>query len=372
MNRLILALGALLIVAACGDATEQIPAPKSVDIGHARFSYTDPERSSWTEDGDRPIRGWIWYPAEGPQEPELVAFPEGRPVFVGGYSARNAPPAEGPARPLVVLSHGTGGSGFGMMWLARRLADAGYVVAAPDHHGNTAAEEAYDPRGFRMFWERPQDISVLIDRLLADPEWEGRIDRERIGAVGFSLGGYTVTALAGGRIDLEAYAAFCESPRADATCGPQPEYPEAGPLFEEMLAKDPTLAAAIGRHGDDYSDPRIRTVAALAPALGSGFTADSLASIDRPVLVIVGDADETTPAATGGQVVAEGIPGAEFVMLDATDHYSFLNPCTPRGKRFVPACTEVGRNRQAIHEEAAELVLDHLSETLGNNASSDH
>ena len=56
------------------------------------------------------------------------------------------------------------------------MAANGYIVAAVDHHGNTAAEEKFDPRGFRMPWERAKDLSTVIDLLLADPQWGPQID----------------------------------------------------------------------------------------------------------------------------------------------------------------------------------------------------
>ena len=50
----------------------------------------------------------------------------------------------GSKRPLVLLSHGTGGSAVMLAWLGETLARAGYVVAAINHHGNTATEDEAD------------------------------------------------------------------------------------------------------------------------------------------------------------------------------------------------------------------------------------
>ena len=84
-----------------------------------------------------------------------------------------------------------------MAWLAETLASNGYIVAAVNNHGNTAAEPSYQLHGFMLWWERARDISVLIDRLVADPQSGAHIDRSRIGVAGFSLGGYTALAMVG-------------------------------------------------------------------------------------------------------------------------------------------------------------------------------
>ncbi|MEM0929377.1 MAG: prolyl oligopeptidase family serine peptidase [Pseudomonadota bacterium] len=129
-----------------------------------------------------------------------------------------------------------------MMWLGRALAEEGYIAVAVDHHGNTAAEESFDPRGFRTWWERSRDLTFALDALLANDTFGRLIDQDRLGAAGFSLGGYTVTALAGGQTDRELFRAFCASEQADATCHPQPEYPNADADLEALIEADPSIA----------------------------------------------------------------------------------------------------------------------------------
>ena len=59
-------------------------------------------------------------------------------------------------------------------------------------------------QGFTLGWERAVDLSKVLDGMLADPEFGPRIDPHRVGAAGFSYGGYTVLELAGGIGDLRA------------------------------------------------------------------------------------------------------------------------------------------------------------------------
>lgn len=356
---------AALALAACGDGAPPGPPPGGPAVGYARILMEDSARPRWDGPGPRPLVTSIWYPAAPGSRMEMVQIPTDRPVFQGGYAARDAEPAAEGRRPLVLLSHGTGGSGLQMMWLGRRLAEAGYVVAAPDHHGNTAAEARFDARGFRMPWERTRDLSSVLDGLLQHPFWGPRIDPRRVGAAGFSLGGYSVLGLAGARTDLDRLDGFCSGPDRDATCEPQAEYPEAEQDFRAMLVQDTSLERRLSEHRRDFTDPRIRTVVVLAPAPIQAFTEASLADLTSPLLVIVGRADGVAPAPTNARRLADRVPGARYEPMEGVGHYDFLNPCTSRGRRFVPVCrTSAPGGRSRLHDRVAALVLAHLGATL--------
>jgi len=98
----------------------------------------------------------------------------------------------------VLLSHGTGGSAVQMAWLGMELARHGYIAVAVNHPGNNATEP-YTAEGFALWWERATDLSEVLDGMLADATFGARIDARRVGAAGFSMGGYTVLELAGAR-----------------------------------------------------------------------------------------------------------------------------------------------------------------------------
>jgi hypothetical protein len=78
--------------------------------------------------------------------------------------------------------------------LVRPLAQAGFLVAAVDHHGNNWVD-GYAAPGFVFVWERPADLRHALNL----------IERHRtvdwVGAAGFSAGGYTAAALVGVRLD---------------------------------------------------------------------------------------------------------------------------------------------------------------------------
>ena len=361
----ILSLIIITLVTSCG----QKPAvPLGPSVGLFRLSLEDPERLNWDKTHPRPLMTSIWYPAKHGSKMEEIGIPPKRPVFIGGYAARKAALAEtSETYPLIIMSHGTGGAGMQMMWLGRELAAQGYIVAAIDHHGNTAAEDKFDPRGFRMPWERAKDMTAVLNLLLDDPEWGSRIDKNNIGAVGFSLGGYTVTALAGGQLDFEQFKEFCESPRRDSTCEEQSEYPEAGTAFDNMLRSNPMLARQMDEHKSDYRDPRIRAVVALAPALAQALTEESLSKINIPYITIVGENDSIAPAATNANQLASHIAKAQIHFLDKNNHYVFLNRCNDRGLKYVPLCKEPdGAPKAVAHQETITLVTQFFGQHLGN------
>jgi predicted dienelactone hydrolase len=126
----------------------------------------------------------IWYPADGGAAAEPQRFgPPGQPMFQAAPAAPDAPLAAGAVKfPLVMLSHGTGGTVQSMAWFATALATRGYIVAGVNHPGNTAMAP-YTVQGFALWWLRAKDISVALDDLLADDEFGPRIDPQRIGGL---------------------------------------------------------------------------------------------------------------------------------------------------------------------------------------------
>ena len=192
-------------------------------VGKRTFYLEDNNRPNWLASGNRPLITEVWYPAPDDVETTGYSFGSPEPLFQFDAIAENSD-LNGDIKqyPLIMLSHGTGGSALGMGWLGHYLAAHGYIAAAINHHGNTAIE-TYTARGFLLWWERATDITVVIDRLLNEiGEFKNRIDETRIAVAGFSLGGNTAIMLAGGRCSLDNFEAFCRSDKRDSICeGPK-------------------------------------------------------------------------------------------------------------------------------------------------------
>jgi len=218
--------------------------------------------------------------------------------------------------PVVVLSHGTGGAGEDLDWLAKPLNDAGFLVASVDHPGNSYNDE-YLTEGFAFAWERARDITVLIDHLVA----EQNIDITRIGAAGFSFGGYTVAALLGGRIDAHIMEAMFHGQI------PAPDVPEFPDLIKTLRAKysDAELTALAETGARTLTDTRVRAGFLLAPAIGRLMLTESLREISCPVLVRWGDADDNTPPQDNALVYRALMPHSRGESLGRDiGHYVFL------------------------------------------------
>jgi predicted dienelactone hydrolase len=75
--------------------------------------FVPAEPYEWRGDAKRTLTTTIWYPADpGTEEKPRQLGPSGEPLFDGGRAASDATLAPAPAKfPLIVLSHGTGGTG---------------------------------------------------------------------------------------------------------------------------------------------------------------------------------------------------------------------------------------------------------------------
>src|SRR6186713_2372222 len=161
---------------------------KTNEVGQRTFLYEDKSRN-------RKLTTEVWYPT-----PEKSSREDGSP-FIRIPTKRDASISQG-IFPLILFSHGTGGGRLTVEWFCAGLASKGYIVAAVDHFGNTFDNPI--PIQFVTFWERPQDIRFILDQLLGTNDILSHLDVNKIGAAGFSLGGYTAITLAGAKMDFNA------------------------------------------------------------------------------------------------------------------------------------------------------------------------
>jgi predicted dienelactone hydrolase len=303
----------------------------------------------------------IWYPADAGAAAVPQAFgPPGQITLTAAPAAPKAPLAASPAKfPLVMLSHGTGGTVQSMAWFTTALAARGYIVAGVNHPGNTATAP-YTAQGFLLWWLRARDVSTALDDLLADDTFGPRIDRERIGAAGFSLGGYTVIELAGGITSRTKFGDVCRTLVDQTSCKPPPEFSDLIAKGEALAASDPAFARALRGDGASYRDARIRAVFAMAPALGPAVTADSLGKIAIPLAIVAGQSDTIVPVDPNAKYYAAAIPHAELTILPGgVGHYTFVDECTDAGRASRPQlCVDrPGVDRAQVHDAAVDLAV---------------
>lgn len=146
-----LAVGALLAVVRSARAEEPV-----YKVGVASRHFVPARPYDWRAAATHALVTQIWYPA-GPSardKPQRIGPAFGPAFFTAGSAATDAAIADRPATfPLILMSHGTGGSAQALAWLETALAAHGYMVAAVNHPGNNALE-AYTTQGFALWWER--------------------------------------------------------------------------------------------------------------------------------------------------------------------------------------------------------------------------
>src|SRR5215218_6045273 len=96
-------------------------------VGLRTLHLHDDSRANWAKTGPRPLITNIWYPAHAASvESDTLIGPPDAPLFTAGRAAINAEIAPTPTKlPLILLSHGTGGTVMQLGWLACALAQQG-------------------------------------------------------------------------------------------------------------------------------------------------------------------------------------------------------------------------------------------------------
>ncbi len=261
--------------------------------------------------------------------------------------ARDAPVAGGTFG-LIVVSHGAGGMALLHRDLAMALAAQGYVVAGPTHPRGKGA----DISGVGVWVGRPKQVSRVIDAVLEDGQLGSHIERERIGVVGHSNGGYTALAVVGAQPSRGAEAAHCREHPDDARfCG-------AGGVATREAARE------IG-HLPELRDLRVRSIVVMAPN-AVRFTDDALRKVTVPVLVYAAEKDDLTRVQYHGERLARTVPRAECVLVKSAGHYSFITSF-PTALRIVAgegARDPDGFDRDTFHEVMNREIVEFFDRTL--------
>ncbi|MEM9589981.1 MAG: alpha/beta fold hydrolase, partial [Pseudomonadota bacterium] len=295
-------------------------------VGYRTGQFSDPNRRAWEGETARPLAWSAWFPTSSPGANAKHAM---NPVFQLGPVIADADLSDDEKFSVVLLSHGTGGSPESLGWLARSLAERGYLVIGAHHHGNTG-REPYRAEGFLCWWERATDLSELLTHHAQSGPFAGRLDLSRVHAIGFSLGGYAALALAGATTSVDLYLVWAEL--AGVSDDLPREFPNLGAHVRRLLETSPVFRDAWARQGDSFADPRIRSIItmAAAPAV-RGFHPETVSSITLSVTLITGEADTEAPSKDCSDWLLQQNPGfTRFSVGEHVGHYTFLgHPAGP-------------------------------------------
>ena len=284
ITRLLALLTAAMWVAACGSSSDSSTSGGAPDelgsyaVGHTTFTVVDSARE------DRELLVDVWYPVDAVNavsEP-LTEYPlQGGLTLPSEVAVDDLPVSSEGTRALLVFSHGFGGINTQSTQLMEALASHGFIIASPEHTGNTALDRSDDMPAEK----RVPDVSFIIDTLFERSNtpgdaFEGRIDESKVGVLGHSYGGSTAMGTVAG-----------------------------------WAGADP--------------DPRVEAIGVIAGGVGSSnFSEDVLSEVTQPTILLVGTLDPN--ALANHQYAFANMPNAEAlfkVEVTGANHTHFANIC---------------------------------------------
>lgn len=324
----------VLLAAGCAAAPPPpLPLQAAPLVGLREVAATDPLSG-------QPLPAVVFHPAEGASAASTL---------VGGLYAVEAAwglPAAPGRRPLIVLSHGHGGSMWGHHHLAAALARAGNLVLVLEHVGDSYRDQRAFESG-RALLGRPRQVSAALDAVLADPVAGPLADPARIGVAGFSAGGWTALVLAGARPDLSRFAGYCRRHPGDG----------------EICA--PRVNPGVARP-EPPRDRRVRAAFAMAP-FAVPLSPESFREVTAPLALAWGSADRVLLPEENAEAILPGLATLRLRRrVEGAGHWVFLAPCTSAlASRVGELCADPpGIDRAAVHRQVAADAVAFFAEAL--------
>ncbi len=223
-------------------------------------------------------------------------------------------PARTERQPMVLFSHGLGGSREGSAYLGKHWAARGYVAVFLQHPGSDTSVWQDKPKADRMaamrqaaglenFLLRVKDVPAVLDQLQRWNRTErhplaGRLDLERVGMSGHSFGAVTTQAVSGQSF-LGGTTPFAD-PRIKAAVVMSPSSPRRGDPKQAFAAvKVPWMLMTGTKDVSPIGDADMKSRLGVFPALPPGGKyelildrAEHSAFTDRP---LPGDTEKRNP-----------------------------------------------------------------------------
>jgi len=208
--------------------------------------------------------------------------------------------------------------------------------------------------GRTRFADHPHQVARAFAVVQADSRLGPHVAAERVGMLGFSLGGAVALVLAGAVPDFAQLAAYCAAHPEDArSCG-------GGPAADGSAAASPALLRA----------PRpvppalpLRGLVLLDP-FAVLFGKNGLAGVQPPVLLV-----RPSGSALGEDNVhslTDGLPRPPELERVPGGHFVFVDACAPALRAEAPEICQdaAGVDRASVHSDVESAIVRFLRTNL--------
>ncbi|MBC7920562.1 MAG: alpha/beta fold hydrolase [Ferruginibacter sp.] len=235
--------------------------------------------------------------------------------------------------PLIIISHGSGGSQWVYRTLAHYLAGHNFIVGLPEHPFNNRNNNTWQGTVHNLI-ARPRHIQVAINGFFDHRNFAFHLKPDKVALIGHSMGGYTALALAG---------------------GVPTSFPNESPSGQPQQ-----ITVAV--------DSRIKALVLLAPAAVWFMAEKSLSNVKVPILLLTAEKDEYT-FYEHTQIILDGVPIKEKIehrVIANAGHFSFLSPFpeSMTSNTFPPSQDPPGFDRNHFQDKLNEEVFTFLAREI--------
>ena len=279
----------------------------------------------------------------------------GRTISAIAYVPGSATSAR-PAR-LVVIAPGLNTDMNALLYVGKQLASHGYAVASLDFPFTSANTITAAIQGTgtipppNAWYSQPLSVSDLIDQM--HQRYGNRVNTREVGVLGQSLGGYSVTALAGAELDWPHLIKGCT----------ELNDPDKVVLNPAVVWQCVAPGQVVQRRS--FRDPRVKAAVAVNPVTNPIFSSTSLKAIAAPILFVSGTDDIFAPPISQQLIPFTSIqqPGSLLALQHNGTHLSFLD-----GSARLPPFV-LGPDQPLARQELMGMARAFFDQHLRNLAS---
>lgn len=288
----------------------------------------------------------LWYPTDVPVEMERLGpfdteMAKDAPIRKGNYE-------------VVLLSHGITGHARNHHVTAQVLADAGFVVVAPQHQGDHLVG---GKKTARLVDNRYRELDRALKVVRADSEFGAHLASEPVHGIGYSLGGLTMMLASGAKYSLDKSKQHCDiNEKQDGKYCNYFSFFQR--LFQSFGNKNPPLRPSSELFTDHVS---ITGKVVIVASTFQGLDFDTPLSMSE-LLVIAIDGDEIAKPEFHSKPLFDAVKDkveANYASFPG-HHFAFIAPFSKRATEdeHIPVAIDPdGFDRAAFLDEVNAAIL---------------